>query len=116
MTADLITEVAALAAAVGCVAVVLMYAHAAIPLRTWIAGRDRLRLVSEALTCALCTTAWLSLAATLIYRPRLARMWWPTDLIVTWLAITTIAVLFTKPLKAALLGPVKPIDTAPREG
>ena len=80
---------AALAAAVGSGAFILTRAKISLPLRLWVTehpGRVW-EWFKDLLSCPFCTSVWMSLGVTGIYRPYLVHMWLPLDFVVTALAI-----------------------------
>lgn len=104
----LLSETAfALASAIGAAAFITSTAKISIPVRTWIA-RQRKRSafwvwLHDLVNCPFCTSVWMALVATAIYRPSLTRhLWWPLDYLVTALAISGWSMLVVLVIRRAV--------------
>lgn len=94
----------ALALATGAASFIISRAKISRVPRVWLAQRKSAagRWLSDLVACPLCTATWLSLFATVIYRPWLVRFFWPTDFLTTALAITAVAMVAVLVIRKAV--------------
>ncbi len=50
-------------------------------LREW--AKSRIAWLGKLLACGYCSSVWIALALTAVYRPRLFEAWWPLDYLLT---------------------------------
>lgn len=87
--ASAFSEALVLAMAIGAVAFTVARTKVAESLRR--AVKQRSEWFGTLVSCPYCLSHWLSFGAVLIYRPRLVRLIWPLDLLVSAMAIVAVA-------------------------